>query len=170
MCQKPVIAAVNGWCVGGGHIMHTVCDLTIASENAKFAQVGPKVGSFEAGFGAAYLARVIGEKRAREMWMMNRNYTAQEALAMGLVNKVVPQDKLMEEVDIWCEDIVNKSPTALTFIKMAFNASSDWIYGMQRLAGEALWQYYASDEALEGRNSFLQKRKADFKQFLKKDR
>jgi naphthoate synthase len=102
--------------------------------------------------------------------MMNRNYTAQEALAMGLVNKVVPQDKLMEEVDIWCEDIVNKSPTALTFIKMAFNASSDWIYGMQRLAGEALWQYYASDEALEGRNSFLQKRKADFKQFLKKDR
>lgn len=170
MCQKPVIAAVNGWCVGGGHIMHTICDLTIASENARFAQVGPRVGSFEAGFGATYLARVIGEKKAREMWFLNRNYTAQEALDMGLVNKVVPQEKLMEEVDQWCEEIVSRSPTAITFLKIAFNTPTDWIYGMQRLAGEALWQYYAGDEALEGRKSFLEKRKADFKQFFKKDR
>lgn len=170
MCQKPVIAAVNGWAVGGGHIMHTICDITIASENARFAQVGPRVGSFEAGFGAAYLARVVGEKKAREMWFLNRNYTAQEALEMKLVNKVVPADKLMEEVDSWCEEIVNRSPTALTFLKIAMNASTDWLYGMQRFAGEALWQYYAGDEALEGRNAYLEKRKPDFKQFLKKDR
>lgn len=170
MCQKPVIAAVNGWAVGGGHIMHTVCDLTIASENARFAQVGPKVGSFEAGFGAAFLARVVGEKKAREMWFLNRTYTAQEALEMKLVNKVVPAEKLMEEVASLCEEIINRSPTALTFLKIAFNAPTDWLYGMQRLAGEALWQYYAGEEALEGRRSFIEKRKPDFKQFLKEDR
>jgi len=167
MCQKPVIAAVNGWAVGGGHILHVLCDMTIASENARFAQVGPRVGSFEAGFGAAYLARVIGEKKAREMWFLCRNYTAQEALEMGLVNKVVPSDKLMEEVDQWCKDILALSPTALGFLKISLNAATDWIYSLQRLAGEGLWQYYASDEALEGRMSFLEKRKADFSQFRK---
>ncbi|MGW8321948.1 MAG: enoyl-CoA hydratase-related protein [Thermodesulfobacteriota bacterium] len=165
MCQKPVIAAVNGWAVGGGHVLHVLCDLTIASETAKFAQVGPKVGSFEAGFGAAYLARLVGEKKAREMWFLCRTYTAQEALAMGLVNKVVPPDKLMEEVDNWCEEILQKSPTALAFLKNSLNMPTDWIYGLQRQAGEGLWQYYASDEAMEGRKSFLEKRKPDFKQF-----
>lgn len=167
MSQKPVIAAVNGWAVGGGHIMHVLCDMTIASETAKFAQVGPKVGSFEAGFGAAYLARVIGEKKAREMWFLCRNYTAQEALEMGLVNKVVPPDKLMEEVDRWCKEILALSSTALGFLKISLNSPTDWIYGPQRMAGEGLWQYYASDEALEGRKAFLEKRKPDFKQFRK---
>lgn len=166
-CEKPVIAAVNGWAVGGGHIMHTVCDLTIAADHAKFAQVGPKVGSFEAGFGAAYLARLVGEKKAREMWIMNHTYTAEQALEMGLVNKVVPKEQLMEEVDKWCQEILDKSPTALRFLKMAMNSQSDDIYGLQRLAGEALWQYYESEEALEGRKSFLEKRKPDFRQFLK---
>jgi dihydroxynaphthoic acid synthetase len=167
MCQKPVIAAVNGWAVGGGHIMHVLCDLTIASETARFAQVGPSVGSFEAGFGAAYLARVIGEKKAREMWFLCRKYTAQQALEMGLVNKVVPPDKLMEEVDIWCQEIIDKSPKALGFLKIAMNAPTDWIYGMQRLAGEGLWEYYKNDEAIEGRASWMEKRKADWRQFLK---
>ena len=167
MCQKPVIAAVNGWAVGGGHVLHVLCDLTIASETAKFAQVGPKVGSFEAGFGAAYLARLVGEKKAREMWFLCRTYTAEEALDMGLVNKVVPPDKLTEEVDNWCEEILQKSPTALAFLKNSLNMPTDWIYGLQRQAGEGLWQYYASDEAMEGRKSFLDKRKPDFKQFRK---
>ncbi len=167
MCQKPVIAAVNGWAVGGGHILHVLCDLTIASDNARFAQVGPKVGSFEAGFGSAYLARVIGEKKAREMWFLCRNYTAKQAEDMGLVNKVVPQDQLMPEVDTWCEEILDKSPTALGFLKISLNAPTDWIYGMQRLAGEGLWQYYAGDEAIEGRASFMEKREADWRQFLK---
>lgn len=170
MCGKPVIAAVNGWAVGGGHIMHTVCDLTIASDTARFAQVGPKVGSWEAGFGATYLARLVGEKKAREMWFLNQIYTAQEALEIGLINKVVPAGKLMEEVDSWCQEIVNRSPTAIKFLKTAMNTPTDWIYGMQRFAGEALWQYYAGDEALEGRMSFMEKRKPDYKQFLEKDR
>jgi dihydroxynaphthoic acid synthetase len=165
MCQKPVIAAVNGWAVGGGHIMHVICDLSIASEKARFAQVGPKVGSFEAGFGAAYLARVIGEKKAREMWFLCRTYNAQEALEMGLVNKVVPHEKLTEEVESWCQEILSHSPQANTFLKISMNMATDWIYGLQRFAGEALWQYYASDEALEGRKSYLEKRKADFKPF-----
>lgn len=167
MCQKPVIAAVNGWAVGGGHVLHVLCDLTIASETAKFAQVGPKVGSFEAGFGAAYLARLVGEKKAREIWFLCRTYTAQEALEMGLVNKVVLADKLMAEVDSWCQEILQKSPTALAFLKNSLNMPTDWIYGLQRQAGEALWQYYASDEALEGRKAFLEKRKPDFSQFRK---
>jgi len=167
MSQKPVIAAVNGWAVGGGHILHVLCDLTIASETAKFAQVGPKVGSFEAGFGSAYLARVVGEKKAREIWFLNKTYTAQEALEMGLVNKVVPLEKLMEEADAWCQEILDRSPQAIRFLKIALNTPTDWIYGQQRLAGEGLWQYYASEEAQEGRNSFLEKRKPNFRQFLK---
>ena len=165
MIQKPVIAAVNGWAVGGGHILHVLCDMSIASEKAKFTQVGPKVGSFEAGFGAAYLARVIGEKKAREMWFLNRAYTAQEALEMGLVNKVVSADALMEEVDSWCQEILDRSPTALGFLKISLNAATDWIYSLQRLAGEGLWQYYENDEALEGRRAYLEKRKPDFRQF-----
>lgn len=167
MIQKPVIAAVNGWAVGGGHILHLLCDLTIASDKAKFAQVGPKVGSFEAGFGAAYLARVVGEKKAREMWFMCRTYTALEALEMGLVNKVVPADQLMGEVDKWCEEILDKSPTALGFLKISLNAPTDWIYSLQRLGGEGLWQYYENDEALEGRQSYLEKRNPDFRRFRK---
>jgi dihydroxynaphthoic acid synthetase len=167
MIQKPVIAAVNGWAVGGGHILHVLCDLTIASEKAKFAQVGPKVGSFDAGFGAAYLARVIGEKKAREMWFLCRTYTAQEALDMGLVNKVVPPDQLMEEVGKWCEEILDRSPTALGFLKTSMNAATDWIYGLQRLGGEGLWQYYENEEALEGRQAYLEKRSPDFRQFRK---
>ncbi len=165
MIQKPVIAAVNGWAVGGGHILHVLCDITIASEKARFAQVGPKVGSFEAGFGAAYLARVIGEKKAREMWFLCRTYTAEEALQMGLVNKVVPQDRLMEEVGLWCQEILDKSPTALGFLKISLNSASDWIYSLQRLGGEGLWQYYENEEALEGRQSYLEKRKPNFRQF-----
>jgi len=164
-CQKPVIAAVNGWAVGGGHILHVLCDLTVASETAKFAQVGPKVGSFEAGFGAAYLARLVGEKKAREMWFLCKTYSAREALEMGLVNKVVPPERLMAEVDSWCEEILQKSPTALAFLKNSLNMPTDWIYGLQRQAGEALWQYYAGEEALEGRRAFLEKRKPDFGQF-----
>lgn len=165
MCRKPVIAAVNGWAVGGGHILHVLCDITIASENAKFAQVGPRVGSFDAGFGAAYLARVIGEKKAREMWFLCRTYTAQEAFEMGLVNKVVPASDLASEVDGWCREILAKSPTALGYVKMAMNMASDWIYGLQRFAGEALWQYYATEEALEGRRAFVEKRPPDFRPF-----
>lgn len=167
MSQKPVIAAVNGWAVGGGHIMHVLCDLSIAAETAKFAQVGPRVGSFEAGFGAAYLARVIGEKKAREMWFLCRTYSAQEALEMGLVNKIVPLEQLSNEVESWCKEILALSPTALSFLKISLNAATDWIYSLQRLAGEGLWQYYAGDEALEGRQAFLEKRKPDFKQFRK---
>ena len=167
MVQKPVIAAVNGWAVGGGHILHVLCDLTIASETAKFGQAGPRVGSFEAGFGAAYLARLVGEKKAREMWFLCHTYTAKEALEMGLVNKVVPPDKLMEEVQTWCDEILALSPTALSFLKISLNMPTDWIYGLQRIAGEGLWQFYASDEAREGRSAWLGKRKAKFKPFRK---
>jgi naphthoate synthase len=167
MIQKPVVAAVNGWAVGGGHVLHVICDLTIASDKAKFTQVGPKVGSFEAGFGAAYLARVIGEKKAREMWFLCHSYTAEEALQMNLVNKVVPADRLIEEVDSWCQEILDKSPTALGFLKISLNSPTDWIYSMQRMAGEGLWQYYENEEALEGRKAYLEKRKPDFRQFRK---
>lgn len=165
MTQKPVIAAVNGWAVGGGHILHVLCDISIASEKAKFAQVGPKVGSFEAGFGSAYLSRLVGEKKAREMWFLCRTYSAEDALQMGLVNKVVPSEKLQEEVQVWCEEILEKSPTALAFLKISLNAASDWMYSLQRLGGEGLWQYYENEEALEGRQSYLEKRKPNFRQF-----
>lgn len=164
---QPVIAMVSGYAVGGGNVLQAVCDLTIASETARFGQVGPKVGSFDAGFGSAYLARVVGEKKAREMWYLCRLYTAQEALEMGLVNKVVPASQLEAEVDAWCQEILAKSPTALKFLKASFNADTDHIAGIEALAMDALWLYYDTDEALEARQAYLQKRPPDFRRFRK---
>jgi naphthoate synthase len=165
---KPVIAAVNGYAVGGGHVLHTLCDLTIASETARFGQVGPRVGSFDAGFGAAYLARLVGEKKAREIWYLCRLYSAQEALEMGLVNKVVPPEKLEEEVDAWCKEILAKSPTAIRFLKAAFASQSSHIRGVEQLSYDALWMYYDTEEALEGRKAYLEKRSPDFNQFRRR--
>jgi naphthoate synthase len=162
---KVVIAAVNGYAIGGGHILHLICDLSIASENARFGQAGPRVGSFDAGFGVAYLARVVGEKKAREIWFLCRQYTAQEALEMGLVNKVVPQDKLDEEVDKWCQEILSLSPTALKFCKIAFNAETDHQYGFETWAGAAVRMFWTSKEATEAKTAFKEKRKPDFSQF-----
>ena len=164
--SKPVIAAVNGFAIGGGHILHVICDISIASENAKFAQFGPKVGSFDAGFGAAYLSRVVGEKKAREIWFFCRQYTAQEALEMGLVNKVVPLEDLDSEVDRWCQEIIEKSPTALKFLKFAFNADTDHIYGLENLATAAVNLYWPTEEAMETKISYKEKRKPDFSRFL----
>lgn len=162
---KPVIAMVNGYAIGGGHVLHVVCDLTIASENAIFGQTGPKVGSFDAGYGAGYLARIIGHKRAREIWYLCRQYSAQEAYEMGLVNKVVPLEQLEEETVQWCNEILEKSPTAIRFLKASFNADTDGLAGLQQFAGDATLLYYTTDEAKEGRDAFKEKRKPDFKQF-----
>jgi naphthoate synthase len=162
---KPVIARVNGFAIGGGHVLHVVCDLSIASENAIFGQTGPRVGSYDAGFGSAYLGRVVGEKKAREIWYLCRQYSAQEALAMGLVNKVVPYDKLDEEVDAWCKEILAKSPTALKMLKASFNADSDNIEGISAMAMGSLDLFYNTDEAMEGRNAFVEKRPVDFSKF-----
>jgi len=162
---KPVIAAVNGYAIGGGNILHVICDLTIASENAKFGQAGPRVGSFDAGFGVSYLARVVGEKKAREIWYLCRQYTAQEALEMGLVNKVVPPDKLEEEVDKWCQEILSLSPTALKFCKLAFNAETDHQYGFEGWSMAAVRMFWATEEASEAKKAFAEKRKADFSRF-----
>ena len=162
---KPVIAAVNGFAIGGGNVLVTVCDLAIASETAKLGQVGPRVGSYDAGFGSTYLARVIGEKRAREMWFLCWQYTAQEAYQMGLVNKVVPPDKLEEEVKKWCERILAMSPTALRQLKASFNLFTDMVYGVEAMAMNSLWQYYGSDEAREGRAAYLEKRPPDWTKF-----
>ncbi len=163
----PVIAAVNGYAIGGGHVFHLLCDLSIASETARFGQAGPRVGSFDAGFGSAYMARVVGEKKAREIWYLCRQYSAQEALDMGLVNKVVPPDKLGAEVDDWCQEILTKSPTALKILKASFNADSDSVAGLEKIGFPALWLYYQSEEALEGRKAFLEKRLVDFSKFRK---
>ncbi|MBX6772989.1 MAG: 1,4-dihydroxy-2-naphthoyl-CoA synthase [Chloroflexi bacterium] len=162
---KPVIAVVAGYAIGGGHVLHLVCDLTIAAENAIFGQAGPRVGSFDAGYGAAYLARVVGQKKAREIWYLCRTYTAQEALAMGLVNAVVPLERLEDEAVQWAREILEKSPTAIRFLKAAFNADTDGMAGLQRLAGDATLLFYLTDEAKEGRNAFLEKRKPDFSKF-----
>jgi naphthoate synthase len=159
---KPVIAMVNGYAIGGGHVLHVLCDLSVASETARFGQVGPRVGSFDAGFGAIYLARIVGEKKAREIWYLCRQYSAQEALEIGLVNAVVPPDRLEEETLAWCRELLSKSPTALRFLKAAFNADTDHVYGIQNLAHGATSLYYATDEAREGRNAFLEKRTPDF--------
>ena len=164
---KPVIAAVNGYAIGGGHILHMLCDLTIAAEHAKFGQAGPRVGSFDAGFGAAYLARIVGEKKAREIWFLCRQYTAKEALEMGLVNKVVPLEELMKEVKTWCLEILALSPTALKFIKAAFNADSDSIFGIEQLSMGAVRLYWENPEALEGRQAYREKRKPDWDKFRK---
>jgi len=159
---KPVIAMVNGWAIGGGHVLHVVCDLSIASDNARFGQTGPKVGSFDAGFGASYLARVVGQKKAREIWYLCEQYSAQEALEMGLVNRVVPLAELEEETVRWCRKIMEHSPLALRMIKAGLNAELDGQAGIQELAGDATMLYYMTEEAQEGRDAFLQKRKPDF--------
>lgn len=162
---KPVIAAVAGWAIGGGHVLHVICDLTIAADNARFGQTGPKVGSFDGGFGASYLARIVGQKKAREIWYLCDQYDAKEALEMGLVNKVVPLDKLEETYVEWANKILQKSPLAIRMLKVAFNAELDGQAGIQELAGNATLLYYLSDEAKEGKNAFLEKRDPDFSKF-----
>src|SRR5690625_210950 len=158
---KPVIAMVNGYAIGGGHVLHVVCDLTIASENALFGQTGPKVGSFDAGYGAGYLARMVGHKRAREIWYLCRQYTAAEAYEMGMVNTVVPLEELEAETLQWCEEILEKSPTALRFLKASFNADTDGLAGLQQMGGDATLLYYTTDEAKEGRDAFGEKRRSE---------
>ena len=162
---KPVIAMVNGYAIGGGHVLHVVCDLSIASDNAIFGQTGPKVGSFDAGFGASYLARVVGQKKAREIWFLCRQYSAVEAERMGLVNKVVPFDRLEDECIEWAETMIERSPLALRMMKAGFNAELDGQAGIQELAGDATMLYYTLDEAQEGGKAFLEKRKPDFDQY-----
>ena len=164
---KPVIAMVNGFAVGGGHVLHVLCDLTLASENAVFGQTGPRVGSVDAGHGTGYLARLVGEKRAREIWYLCRQYTAKEALAMGLVNKVVPQKDLRAEVEQWCRELLEKSPTALALAKQSFNIDSEQRAGVAQFAHTALNLYYQTDEAMEGRNAFVEKRPVSFKKYRK---
>ncbi len=162
---KPVVAMVAGFAIGGGHVLHVVCDLTIAADNARFGQTGPRVGSFDAGYGSGYLARIIGHKKAREIWYLCRQYDAQEALDMGLVNTVVPLDQLEDETVKWCEEMLEMSPTALRFVKAAMNADTDGLAGLQQMAGDATLLYYTTDEAKEGRDAFKEKRKPDFGQF-----
>jgi naphthoate synthase len=162
---KPVIAAVAGYAIGGGHVLHVVCDLTIAAENAIFGQTGPKVGSFDGGFGSSYLASIVGQKKAREIWYLCRQYNAQDAVQMGLVNKVVPLEQLEEESIQWAREILEKSPIAIRFLKRCFNADLDGQMGLQQLAGDATLLYYMSDEAKEGKNAYLEKRKPDFTKF-----
>ncbi|MDP4116681.1 MAG: 1,4-dihydroxy-2-naphthoyl-CoA synthase [Bacteroidota bacterium] len=164
---KPVIALVAGYAIGGGHVLHVVCDLTIAAENAIFGQTGPKVGSFDGGFGASYLARLVGQKKAREIWYLCEQYNAQEALQMGLVNKVVPVEKLEEEGVNWAYKILQHSPMALRLLKSSFNAELDGQQGIQELAGNATLLYYMSEEAQEGKKAYLEKRKPNFKKFPK---
>ena len=162
---KPVIAMVNGYAIGGGHVLHVVCDLTIASDNAIFGQTGPKVGSFDAGFGASYLARIVGQKKAREIWFLCRQYSAVEAERMGLVNKIVPFDRLEDECIEWAETMIERSPLALRMMKAGFNAELDGQAGIQELAGDATMLYYTLDEAQEGGKAFLEKRKPDFDKY-----
>ena len=164
---KPVIAMVNGYAIGGGHVLHVVCDLTIASENAIFGQTGPKVGSFDAGFGSSYLARIVGQKKAREIWFLCRQYTAEEAERMGMVNKVVPFDRLEDECVEWAEIMMERSPLALRMIKAGLNAELDGQAGIQELAGDCTMLYYFLDEAQEGGKAFLEKRKPDFRKYPK---
>ncbi len=167
-CPKPIIAMVNGYAIGGGHVLHVMCDLTIASENAVFGQTGPKVGSFDGGFGASYLARIVGQKKAREIWYLCRQYSAQEALEMGMVNAVVPLCNLEAETVKWCKEILRHSPLALRCLKSAFNAELDGQAGIQELSGNATLLYYMSKEAQEGRDAFVEKRKPDFSKFPKR--
>lgn len=164
---KPVVAAVAGWAIGGGHVLHVICDLTIAAENARFGQTGPKVGSFDGGFGASYLARIVGQKKAREIWFLCDQYDAKEALDMGLVNKVVPLELLEETYVEWSRKMIQKSPLALRMLKSAFNAELDGQAGIQELAGNATLLYYLTDEAKEGKNAFLEKREPDWSKFPK---
>jgi naphthoate synthase len=164
---KPVVAMVNGYAIGGGHVLHVICDLSIASENAIFGQTGPKVGSFDAGFGSSYLARIVGQKKAREIWFLCDQYSAQEALDMGLVNKVVPLDELEDTVVEWSKKMMMRSPMALRMIKMGLNAELDGQAGIQELAGNATLLYYLTEEAQEGKHAFLEKRDPDFHKYPK---
>lgn len=164
-CPKPVIAMVAGYCIGGGNILAMVCDLTIAADNAVFGQTGPKVGSFDAGYGSAHLARMVGQKKAREIWFLCRQYSAAQALEMGMVNTVVPLDRLEEETLQWCSEILAMSPMALRCIKAAMNADEDGQAGLMELAGNATSLFYMSEEGQEGRNAFLEKRPPDFSKF-----
>ena len=164
-CPKPVVAMVAGWCVGGGHVLHMMCDLTIAAENAMFGQTGPRVGSFDGGWGASYMARIVGQKKAREIWFLCRFYNAKEALDMGLVNTVVPLEKLEAETVQWCREMLANSPLALRCLKAALNADCDGQAGLQELAGNATLLYYMTDEGREGKNAFLEKRRPDFSKF-----
>jgi naphthoate synthase len=162
---KPIVAMVAGYAIGGGHVLHVICDLTIAADNARFGQVGPKVGSFDGGFGASVLSRLVGPKKAKEIWFLCRQYDAQEALAMGLVNTVVPLDQLEEETVKWCREMLALSPFALRMLKASFNADEDGLAGIQQFAHDANLLFYMSEEAQEGRNAFLEKRKPDFSKF-----
>ncbi len=162
---KPVVAMVAGYAVGGGHVLHVVCDLTIAADNAQFGQTGPKVGSFDGGLGSSYLARIVGQKKAREIWYLCRMYNAQQALDMGLVNTVVPLERLEEETVSWCREMLAHSPLALRCLKAAMNADCDGQIGLLDLAGNATLLYYMSEEAKEGKNAFIEKRKPDFDKF-----
>jgi len=164
---KPIIALVAGYAIGGGHVLHIVCDLTIAADNAIFGQTGPKVGSFDGGFGASYLARLVGQKRAREIWYLCRQYNASEAYEMGLVNKVVPVEKLEDEGIQWAKEILEMSPLSLRLLKSAFNAELDGQQGIQELAGNATLLYYMTEEAQEGKKAYLEKRKPNFNKFPK---
>ena len=164
---KPVIAMVNGYAIGGGHVLHVVCDLTIAADHAKFGQTGPKVGSFDAGFGSSYLARHVGQKKAREIWFLCEQYTAKEAETMGMVNKVVPLEELETTTIDWCQTIMQRSPMAIRMIKRGLNAELDGQRGLMELAGDATLMYYMMEEAQEGKNAFLEKRNPNFKKFPK---
>jgi naphthoate synthase len=165
---KPVVAMVAGYAIGGGHVLHLVCDLTIAAENARFGQVGPKVGSFDGGFGAGLLANLVGPKKAKEIWFLCRQYTAREALEMGLVNTVVPVERLEEETVGWCKEMLALSPFALRLLKASFNAAEDGLTGIQQLAHDANLLFYGSEEAQEGRDAYREKRKPDFSRFPKR--
>lgn len=162
---KPVVAMVSGYAIGGGHVLHIVCDLTIAADNAIFGQTGPKVGSFDAGYGAGLLARMVGHKKAREIWYLCRQYSAREAEDMGMVNTVVPLEDLEAETVQWCREMLEKSPTALRFLKASLNADTDGLAGLQQMGGDATLLYYTTDEAKEGRDAFKEKRKPNFDQF-----
>lgn len=167
-CPKPIIAMVAGYAIGGGHVLHVLCDLTIAADNAIFGQTGPKVGSFDGGYGSSYLARMVGQKKAREIWFLCRQYNAQEALEMGLVNKVVPYAELESETVQWCREILVHSPLAIRCLKAAMNADCDGQAGLQELAGNATLLYYMTEEGQEGRNAFNEKRSPDFGRFPKR--
>ena len=164
-CPKPLVAMVAGYAIGGGHVLHMLCDLTLAAENAVFGQTGPRVGSFDGGWGASYMARIVGQKKAREIWFLCRQYNAQEALEMGLINTVVPLDQLESETVTWCREILTHSPIAIRCLKAALNADCDGQAGLQELAGNATMLFYMSEEGQEGRNAFLEKRAPDFGKF-----
>ena len=165
---KPVVAMIAGWAIGGGHVLHVVCDLSIAADNAKFGQTGPMVGSFDGGYGSGLLARNVGQKKAREIWFMTRQYDAQEALQMGLVNKVVPLAELEAETVSWCREMLQNSPMALRLLKASMNAADDGLAGIQQLAGDATLLFYLSEEGQEGRDAYKEKRKPDFGKFPKR--